>query len=595
MTVLKAPVRQQSYLTEYDKQMAEYLRQMGASIGARDIASESYGGKFPVGTMTAKILSGVLAGASDRRAINREERAKDFYSRAREIAIAQDRGLNAMPGELGVDQSGNLDLLPTTALQTTDGVTNRQPYVFDDSPVDSSYERLTEMGNYDASGNRTYADNPMIEENMQRARIAKQRADAFANASPEAPLGVPYARQKVALTVGEKAPEDSTQLGRYLSGTLPQDVLPINAEKALSQALRGANVNEFQFDDYRQNRKLLNAKKPPEYKPMGGELTLYNKNNNQEIRAQRYLVINSDGTISNVLMNIQTGELEKDPNQFTFEKPEKGSFKYDSGLTDVVITTPDGGIPARAQMQYDHEGAMTGMARFNGELVKVSTLDYKKVDALKPFEVEDFEIKVNKDWKATPIVKTYNDASNQIGKLNAIREMQITLKDKPEEFLEYVRKTLGLSKNTLASFEKTAKDSIDGKEVIISAGIMDWATIFLFNKMLDEQSVVRDPEVQQTMNSAGFAEGIATWLQGLEDGEKIGEQVRQGISITANVMFKSIEDRYINELKTNVDRIDIWKSRDNPATNEISYRAILGRTLQLIDKDGLLYNDGKPW
>jgi len=76
MAVTKAPVRQQSYLTEYDKQMAEYLRQMGGSIGPQDIASEAYGGKFPVGTMTAKILSGVLAGASDRRAINREDQAK---------------------------------------------------------------------------------------------------------------------------------------------------------------------------------------------------------------------------------------------------------------------------------------------------------------------------------------------------------------------------------------------------------------------------------------------------------------------------------------------------------------------------------------
>jgi hypothetical protein len=76
MAVNKAPVRQQSYLTEYDRQMAEYLRRMGGSIGAQDIAAEAYGGKFPVGTMTAKILSGVLAGASDKRAMNREEQAK---------------------------------------------------------------------------------------------------------------------------------------------------------------------------------------------------------------------------------------------------------------------------------------------------------------------------------------------------------------------------------------------------------------------------------------------------------------------------------------------------------------------------------------
>ena len=76
MAVNKAPVRQQSYLTEYDRQMAEYLRGMSGGIGAQDIAAEAYGGKFPVGTMTAKILSGVLAGASDRRAMNREDQAK---------------------------------------------------------------------------------------------------------------------------------------------------------------------------------------------------------------------------------------------------------------------------------------------------------------------------------------------------------------------------------------------------------------------------------------------------------------------------------------------------------------------------------------
>ena len=81
MAVTKAPVRQQSYLTEYDRQMAEYLRKMGGSIGAQDIAAEAYGGKFPVGTMTAKILSGVLAGASDRRAVNREERSNEAMSK----------------------------------------------------------------------------------------------------------------------------------------------------------------------------------------------------------------------------------------------------------------------------------------------------------------------------------------------------------------------------------------------------------------------------------------------------------------------------------------------------------------------------------
>lgn len=241
MAVLKAPVRQQSYLTEYDKLLAEQLRQMSGSIGARDIAAESYGGKFPVGTMTAKILGSVLARAADKRAINREDQAKESYSRAFEIANAMERGNNLMPGELGVNQSGNLDLLPTTALQTTDGVTNMQPYVFDDSPVDTSYNFA-----------------PNNEEMATRERIANQRAEAFANASPEAPLGIPYAPQNVALTVGEEIPEDKSAISKFLSGTLPQKVLPTNAEQALSQALRGADVNELEFRDYMQNRRIQN-------------------------------------------------------------------------------------------------------------------------------------------------------------------------------------------------------------------------------------------------------------------------------------------------------------------------------------------------
>ena len=332
MAVVKAPVRQQSYLTEYDRQMAEYLRRMGGSIGAQDIASEAYGGKFPVGTMTAKILSGVLARASDKRAMNREERAKDSYSRAFEIAKAMERGLNAMPGELGVDQSGNLDLLPTTALQTTDGVTNRQPYVFkDDSLNDRTYEVATNMGNYDANGNITYADDPMINQNIDRARIANQRAEAFANASPEAPLGAPYARQDVALTVGEPTGEDTTRIGRYLSGTLEQDVLPTNANKALSQALRGANVPEFQFDEYRQNKRIQDRNKKLAEMPQRKMIEVFDKQNNRIQITAIFNPLNGQTTYEDKLNN------PVDISQYTFTK-------YDLAGDDYQIIDADGTV-----------------------------------------------------------------------------------------------------------------------------------------------------------------------------------------------------------------------------------------------------------
>ena len=551
MAVFKAPVRQQSYLTEYDKQMAQYLRQMSGSIGANDFTREAMGngGQFPVGTMTAKILSGVLAGGADKRAMNRDaqsKRAAVELMRTPQTEITQDTAVGDAIYDPNTDSYSTMSLAPLVA-----GVERQTRADFNDQNLSNVLKK--EPLNIGEGAESVYTP-------INEREVLKPREFTSGMTIPGSAENPNYIQRKLGAVAGET----------------------VNNRAELAQL---AGYDALRFSEYERNR---NAKAPIEYTELG-ELTLYHKDTNQPMNAKRFIL----STGENVLIETKTGKRITDFDNYSEEKPGDNEFSYDADLTDVLINTPDGSVPAKAQMQYDPNGKMTGYAQFNGELVKVSTLDYAKVDALKPYEVENFEIKMNNDWKTTPIVKTYNDASNQIGKLNAIREMQVTLKDKPEEFSEFVRKTLGLSKNTLASFEKTAKDSND--KASVSAGIMDWATIFLFNKMLDEQSVVRDPEVKQTMDSAGFAEGIATWLQGLEDGEKIGEQVRQGISITANVMFKSIEDRYINELKTNVDRIDIWKSRDNPATNKISYRAILGRTLQLIDKDGLLYNDGKPW
>ena len=242
MAVVKAPVRQQSYLTEYDRQMAEYLRQMGGSIGAQDIAAEAYGGKFPVGTMTAKILSGVLARASDKRAMNREERAKDSYGTAFEIANAQDRGLNLSTTDMSVSPEGNLEILPTGAERG--GVST-----FTRPDILQTQEEINKLNEIRAKERET-TYGPIIE----RPRIPYVGSEF--EATSITPTGIPLAPKNVALTVGEPTGEDTTRIGRFLNGTLEQDVLPTNANKALSQALRGANVPEFEFDEYRQNKRI---------------------------------------------------------------------------------------------------------------------------------------------------------------------------------------------------------------------------------------------------------------------------------------------------------------------------------------------------
>jgi len=247
MAVLKAPVRQQSYLTEYDKLLAEQLRQMSGSIGPGDIAAESYGGKFPVGTMTAKILGGVLARAADKRAINREEQAKESYSRAFEIANAMERGNNLSTTGMSVSPEGNLEILPTGAERGGVSTFTRPDILQSQEEIDKLNEIRAKEGNLRSieglKGYGSYREKPRI-----------PYVGSEFEATSITPTGIPLAPKNVSLTVGEEIPEDKSAISKFLSGTLPQKVLPTNAEQALSQALRGADVNELEFRDYMQNR-----------------------------------------------------------------------------------------------------------------------------------------------------------------------------------------------------------------------------------------------------------------------------------------------------------------------------------------------------
>ena len=303
MAVTKAPVRQQSYLTEYDKLLAEHLRKMSGGIGAQAIAQESALG-FPVGTMTAKILGSVLARASDRRAMNREEQSKESYSRAFEIAKAMERGNNLSTTGMSVSPEGNLEILPTNV--EGGGVsTFTRPETYGET-----------LKNYKSSG---IADEQFFED-REKILAEESLAAQFARDNPnkltgrrvpgveattEAPLGIPYAPQNVALTVGEKIPEDKSAISKFLSGTLPQKVLPTNAEQALSQALRGADVNELEFRDYMQNKRiqdrtleLAEEERLRNLQPQVERTVIYNKEGGMETAYKRTDPVNGRTSFS---------------------------------------------------------------------------------------------------------------------------------------------------------------------------------------------------------------------------------------------------------------------------------------------------------
>lgn len=95
---------QRSPLSVYDEQMAQLLRQQSAGIGPQAIAQESALG-FPVGTMTAKILGNVLAGAKEKRAINRDEQQKRARTLLARIAAGD------LPEDVVMDDSGNFSTI----------------------------------------------------------------------------------------------------------------------------------------------------------------------------------------------------------------------------------------------------------------------------------------------------------------------------------------------------------------------------------------------------------------------------------------------------------------------------------------------------
>ena len=555
-----APPKRRPILTDLDKELlARLLQQSQTPIEA--YTRESALG-VPWGSLANSLVGGMLAGRERRR---QEEKIKRSDAYADKVSEIMNMGTDLVPGQVSISPEGTFQTLPTDAGQG--------------QSLWGGGEQIYDLGEHrDITPAFTRGD---------------LEGDVFLT-SDVSPTGIPYAPQAATVTVGEEFPEDSNELTRFLSGKQEPVTLNPNANVALSQALRGAGYEPLEYMQYMQNQKLLNAKKPPEYKTMGGELTLYNKNTNQEIRAQRYLVVNSDGTTSNVLMNIQTGELEQDPNQFTFEKPEEGSFIYSKSLTPLTIVTDGGGILARGFSEFDNNGVPTGYASVDGQRVKVSTLDYDKgktiTDAL---AIPNFESSQRKDYTNASIYKTYGDVKVQIGKLNAIREAQDKYKNDRDGFIEFVREDLGLGKEQIKSFNEVVKK----EDTLTSDGIFDWASIFLFNKLLDEGSVVRDPEVKQTIDTSGIEGRVKTLFASLAEGDKIPDEVRQSISIAANTIRNEVEKQYLNNAKTTANTIKNWKE-SNPLLEDLNYANIISDWNNIkkeIDPEGFLYNNGNAW
>jgi hypothetical protein len=402
--------------------------------------------------------------------------------------------------------------------------------------------------------------------------------------------GVPYAPQPV--TVGEPT-EDRNMLGRVadaLTGRerLEQETLSRNPQTALSQALRGAGINEIEYNLFQDQLKQKTA---PKYDKID-TFNIYD-DENQKKNVTSFLKT-ENGVTTVVLLDNVSRKFLTDTKNFSVKEPEAGTFTYSKDSKDIAVTTDDGLAETKGQIEYNAKGIKTGYAMIisNGKSVKVpiSTLNIKKGNAQDFLNISKFESDEGKNFRNAIIAKSWQDVDTQIGKLNAIREAQEQYQNDQPGFIKYIKNELDLGENQIKSLEKTIADG----NSIASQGIFDWASIFLFNKLLDEGSVVRDPEVKQTAQSAGVEEAVKVFLSNLSKGDKIGFETRQSISIVANTIRKMVEDKYTNHVKTSADVIKNWKER----TPELKYSSIIpnwNKWKKIIDEDGMLYNNGEAW
>ena len=217
---------QRSPLSVYDEQMAQMLREQSAGIGAQQIAAEAYGGKFPVGTMTAKVLGGVLANAKEKSALNRDVKSQ----KARALYAEYLR--TGKLGDKTVDADGNI-------MEMTEQPMFREDQVQKMVPSGTNAMGTASLGR---------APDVTVAQNQLRDLTAP----------------VPTAS-----SVGETF--DPNWFDRTFSGEVKQD-----AYTNLSDIKRAGNIDEIQAFEYERALKKANA---PDYiiKEVDGDIFYYDK------------------------------------------------------------------------------------------------------------------------------------------------------------------------------------------------------------------------------------------------------------------------------------------------------------------------------
>jgi hypothetical protein len=153
-------------------------------------------------------------------------------------------------------------------------------------------------------------------------------------------------------------------------------------------------------------------------------------------------------------------------------------------------------------------------------------------------------------------------------------------------------------RNYYSKIQSAAKDP---------TGASDWALVYGFNKMLDESSAVRDPEVQNTIDTGSFAQTASAAIEKLRSGKKLDDDVRANLVAESRKLFAAMEpyqkrtvEEYrgiakrqgLDERDVIIDASFIPSSADEPKPIKLP-GAKAGRLAELRAKAGAVARPGR--
>ena len=164
------------------------------------------------------------------------------------------------------------------------------------------------------------------------------------------------------------------------------------------------------------------------------------------------------------------------------------------------------------------------------ETVQTAPKSYQKAD----YQDKAGKTRIGKfDPTSGDVIHSDNDLLAPIpGGAAGDKAKRAELANKLRDDLNNASKPFVTMRNYYSKITSAAKDP---------TGASDWALVYGFNKMLDESSAVRDPEVQNTIDTGNFAQTASAAVERLRSGKKLDDTVRANLVAESKKLFAAME------------------------------------------------------